>query len=72
VRVAHLPARLAGFSTLQSFIERGFDAFRRLQDAGTFIKRIEHRETMFMNRLFANEEAPLVAGAATAATANAP
>jgi hypothetical protein len=54
LRMAHLPATLAGFGTLQSFLERGFDAFRRLRDCEAFIARIEQRERAFMSQLFAS------------------
>ena len=39
------PARLAGFSALQDFLERGFTAFRRMNGAAQFLDIIERRET---------------------------
>ncbi len=54
LRMAHLPATLAGFGTLQSFLERGFDAFRRLEDSDALITRIEQREQAFMSQLFSS------------------
>lgn len=43
------PARLAGLGALQSFLERGFDAFGRLGGAGVFLSTILMRERAFMS-----------------------
>ena len=52
------PARLAGFGTLQSFLERGLTAFKGMRDATTFLATIKTRETDLMERLFeANRDA---------------
>jgi hypothetical protein len=69
LRMAHLPATLAGFGTLQLFLERGFEAFRRLKDIDAFIKRIEQRELAFMNQLFASAGVSQRQDAAVAASA---
>lgn len=45
------PARLAGLGALQSFLERGFDAFGKLNGAGTFLDHIVRRERRFMRAL---------------------
>ncbi|MEO6065740.1 MAG: hypothetical protein ABIP49_08195 [Lysobacterales bacterium] len=45
------PARLAGFGTLQSFLERGLTAFKGMRDATTFLATIKARETDLMERL---------------------
>lgn len=50
---AHIPARVAGFGVLQSFLERGYAAFRDVQDAADLLDVIRERETMLMQRLFA-------------------
>ena len=39
------PARLAGLSALQDFLERGFAAFRRMGDAREFLATVAARET---------------------------
>lgn len=52
LRLARRPAEAAGFAMLQSFLERGFDAFRQLGDATDFIAAIEARERGLMERLF--------------------
>jgi hypothetical protein len=52
------PARLAGFSALQEFLERGFAAFRKMDGAGEFLGTIDARERALMESLFAGETAP--------------
>ena len=42
------PARMAGLGALQSFLERGFDAFGKLGGAGIFLGTILLRERGFM------------------------
>ena len=71
LRMAHLPATLAGFGTLQSFLERGFSAFRRLEDSDAFIRRVEQCERAFMNELFAQPVATQRPDATPAAAAGA-
>lgn len=45
------PARLAGLGALQSFLERGFDAFGKLSGAGKFLTIILRRERAFMDAI---------------------
>lgn len=45
------PAKLAGLGALQSFLERGFDAFGRLGGAGVFLSTILMRERAFMSAI---------------------
>lgn len=45
------PARLAGMSALQDFLERGFAAFRRMGGAGQFLRTIEERETHILESI---------------------
>lgn len=52
LRAARMPARTAGFATLQDFLERGFEAFRRMGDARPFLEAIRHRESQLMRELF--------------------
>jgi hypothetical protein len=49
---AHVPAHAAGCGILQDFLERGYAAFRRMQNAALFLNAIHDRETRFMNTLF--------------------
>jgi hypothetical protein len=52
------PARAAGFAALQTFLERGAAAFRRMRGAGEFLATIEARESAFLNAIFAGDRAP--------------
>lgn len=63
LRLAHGPAHLAGFAHLQTFLERGFDAFRRMGSAAELLAAIEERETTTVQRLFAASPRPFDVGA---------
>ena len=52
------PARIAGLSTLQSFLERGFASFARMRGADYFLATIEARETAFMEAMFTGDRSP--------------
>lgn len=52
------PARAAGFGELQSFLERGFDAYGQLDDVAAFIADIERSEREVSRRLFADDPDP--------------
>lgn len=45
------PARLAGMSALQEFLERGFSAFKGMNGADTFLATIDERETRIMDAI---------------------
>jgi hypothetical protein len=47
------PARATGFGALHDFLDRGFDAFRNIADARTFLQTIREREVQLMEQLFA-------------------
>ncbi len=53
LRLSRVPARAAGLSELQGFLERGFEAFAALGDASRFVEEIRREETAFSRRLFA-------------------
>jgi len=55
LRAAHLPARAAGFSVLQAFLERGFAAFRRMGNAQPLLQAIREQETRLMDALLRGE-----------------
>jgi hypothetical protein len=52
LRLSRVPARAAGLSELQAFLERGFDAFAALGDAARFVEEIRREETRFSRELF--------------------
>lgn len=52
LRMMRTPAAAAGLSSLQSFLEAGFDAFTEMKGAGKFLVVIEARESAWMGSLF--------------------
>ncbi len=58
LRMSRIPARAAGLSELQSFLERGFEAFRALGGSGPFVNEIAARELSVSERLFAGDPDP--------------
>lgn len=58
LKVSRLPAKAAGLSELQSFLERGFSAFRELGGAQTFLGEIARREQGVSRRIFAGDANP--------------
>ncbi len=67
LRLSRGPARMAGLSALQGFLERGFDAFAALSDAEAFIGEIVADERLVSQRLFAGHSDPFAGGRAQAA-----
>lgn len=58
LRASRLPARAAGLSELQRFLERGFDAFAKLDGADRFLERVARGEGEISRRLFAGDPDP--------------
>lgn len=55
------PAKLTGLGSMQSFLERGFTAFRHMGGADEFLATIERRETAVINRIFSSHPSPFSA-----------
>ena len=55
------PARLAGLSALQDFLERGFDAFKRMKGAQVFLALIDERETRINEAIIGGADDPFPA-----------
>ena len=53
LRMMRGPARVAGLSQLQHFLEAGFDTFRAMRGAGPFLALTAQRERGLKERLFA-------------------
>ena len=53
-----MPARAAGLGELQTFLERGFAAFRRMRGADAFLATIRERETAIVDAIFGGANAP--------------
>lgn len=58
LRLSRRPAHAAGLGTLQSFLERGFEAFAALGDAQGFLAQIRDAETQVMRRLLVGDPDP--------------
>lgn len=58
LHASRIPAKLAGLSELQEFLERGFTAFAALGGAGRFLAEIGRRETAVARALFAGDPRP--------------
>jgi len=54
------PARMAGMSALQDFLERGFAAFRTMNGAQTFLATIAERETQIMEAIVGGSSDPFL------------
>lgn len=52
LRMMRRPAQAAGLSALQQFLERGFDTFKALGGADTFLATIANRERLRVDALF--------------------
>lgn len=58
LKMMRLPARAAGLSALQTFLETGFSTFGALPDAKGFLDTIAGRERAYAARLFADPAPP--------------
>lgn len=58
LRLSRGPAQAADLAELQGFLERGVDAFVRLDDVASFLDEIERGEREVARRLFAGSPAP--------------
>ena len=52
------PARMAGMTDLQEFLEHGFEAFRAMGGAEHFLSTVAERERAIASRLFSSAPAP--------------
>ena len=55
LRMMRHPASAAGLSSLQWFLESGFDAFAGMRGADDFLRLIEQRETEWITTLFSDD-----------------
>lgn len=56
LRMMRKPAAAAGLANLQTFLEKGFDAFAGMADADAFLASIQERESAWIRRLFDEPE----------------
>jgi len=58
LKLAGGTARKAGWVELYGFLERGYQAFKRIKDVKAFVTTIERRERRILDRIFANDPDP--------------
>ncbi len=58
LRLLRTPARLAGLSNMQQFLEAGFTSFRHMNGAEYFLNTIAEREIALIERLYSGHPAP--------------
>lgn len=58
LKMMHGPAHLAGLGALHDFLERGFEAFRSMGDAETFLDAVVQRESAILRALFSGRSDP--------------
>ena len=56
------PAKVAGLGTLQRFLERGFNAFRKMKKPQAFVQTIVGREREILERCYRGDAAPFAIG----------
>jgi hypothetical protein len=68
LKLMRQPAKLAGLTDLQDFLERGFQAFAAMGGADEFLTTIAERETAILKRLFSGAPEPFSTGVAPSGT----
>lgn len=58
LRMARIPAHMAGLGALQDFLERGFRAFRYMREATEFLDTIFSREAGILERIVGGHPQP--------------
>ena len=62
LRLARAPAQRAGWMELQTFLERGFSAFKQMDSAERFLAIIQQREMRILDQIFAGDPDPFFTG----------
>ncbi|MCZ7575179.1 MAG: hypothetical protein M5U01_42055 [Ardenticatenaceae bacterium] len=52
------PAHSAGWGELHDFLERGYNAFKRMKGAERFLRTIQERETRILDQIFGGDPDP--------------
>lgn len=58
LKLMRAPAKLAGLGDLQSFLEKGYTAFREMRGAAEFLAIVRTREEAILQKLFAGSKDP--------------
>jgi len=62
LKLARGPAKRAGWIELQSFLERGYTAFKHMHGAEGFLRTVEGRETKILDQIFMGKAEPFEVG----------
>jgi hypothetical protein len=57
MKMAKVPAQHAGWVEIYDFLERGYQAFRQMKDAKTFVETITQREMSLLDLIYADDVA---------------
>lgn len=60
LRLARGPAQRGGWYEMQSFLQRGFDAFKHMGPAAFFLDAVQRREMQILDQIFAGHPEPFV------------
>lgn len=55
LKMMRVPANAAGLSSLQAFLEAGFDAFANMKGSAEFLRLVDERESNWISTLFEEE-----------------
>lgn len=58
LRLTRVPAKLAGWSDIHSFLARGLVAYKQMEEADFFFHTIYEREMRILDRIFAHDPDP--------------
>jgi hypothetical protein len=58
LKIAHGPARRAGWIELYDYLERGYKAFKQMRDVKTFVSIVEQREKRILDQIYSNAPDP--------------
>ena len=61
LKLMRQPARMAGLAGLQDFLERGYEAFRRMKGADEFLALLRQREETILERITSGASDPFSA-----------
>lgn len=62
LKLAHLPAKTAGWEELHAFLEHGYQAFKHMKSADYFLETITRREKEILYRIFSAHPEPFGIG----------
>jgi hypothetical protein len=58
LKIVRGPAHQMGWVEVQDFLERGYDAFKRMRDVPKFVSLVEQREKRILDQIYARHADP--------------